>query len=226
VSRWRAIVFDLDDTLYPERDYVLGGFRAVAAWAEANLGIPAWQGFAELQRLFELGVRGNTFDRWLGEHSLWADGLVPQLVQVYRAHDPALMPFPEVPGVLTSLRGRYQLGLVSDGYLTVQRRKLAVLGLAHYFDAVVFSDEWGRDAWKPSRVPFEAVLKQLKVKAPHSIYVGDNPLKDFLGARQAGMYTVRVQRPGAEYTHLEPPSPQHSPHWMVASLNELEQVVL
>jgi hypothetical protein len=41
VSGWRAIVFDLDDTLYPERDYVLRGFRAVAAWSDPNLGIPA-----------------------------------------------------------------------------------------------------------------------------------------------------------------------------------------
>ncbi len=56
----RAVVFDLDDTLYPERAYVLSGFHAVAAWAEEQLKIPRRLGFAELRQLFEDGVRGNT----------------------------------------------------------------------------------------------------------------------------------------------------------------------
>ncbi|HDQ72085.1 MAG TPA: HAD family hydrolase [Chloroflexi bacterium] len=226
VGPWRAVVFDLDDTLYPERDYVLSGFQAVAAWAEAELGIPSEQGFTELKQLFDLGVRGNTFDHWLEEHSLPADdGLTPQLVRVYRAHEPVLTPFPEAPGVLASLRDNYRLGLVSDGYLAVQRRKLSALGLAPYFDAVVFSDRWGREVWKPSPTPFEAVLDRLAVEAPRSIYVGDNPLKDFLGARRAGMYTVWVRRPGAEYAHLEPPTSHHAPHCTLASLASLAGVL-
>ena len=39
MSRLEAVVFDLDDTLYPEADYVLSGFQAVADWAEVHLGI-------------------------------------------------------------------------------------------------------------------------------------------------------------------------------------------
>jgi putative hydrolase of the HAD superfamily len=56
----RAVIFDLDDILYPERAYVLSGFHAVAAWAEEQLKIPRRLGFAELRQLFEDGVRGNT----------------------------------------------------------------------------------------------------------------------------------------------------------------------
>jgi putative hydrolase of the HAD superfamily len=115
--------------------------------------------------------------------------------------------------------------LVSDGHLAVQRRKLAALGLAHHFDAVVFSDEWGREAWKPSLVPFMAVLERLGVEASEAVYVGDNPAKDFLGARRAGMFAVRVCRPGGEYARLEPPTAQHAPHRIVTSLVEVGPVI-
>jgi len=221
----QAIVFDLDDTLYPERDYVLGGFRAVAAWGQIHLGIPSGRGFAELEQLFEQGARGDTFDRWLAAYNPEWGGLTPRLVQVYRQHQPALSPFPGVPDLLLSLGQHYRLGLLSDGYLAVQQRKLAALGLAHHFDAIVFSDKWGREAWKPSTVPFRAILQRLEVDAAQSLYVGDNPLKDFLGARQVGMFTVRVRRPGGEYAHQRPPSEQHRAEIVIESLSGLEQAL-
>ena len=55
------------------------------------------------------------------------DGLVTHLVEFYRNHDPLLVPSPEIPGILRELGGRYRLGLLSDGYLGVQQRKLAAL---------------------------------------------------------------------------------------------------
>jgi len=225
VSKWQAIVFDLDDTLYPERDFVLSGFRAVAQWGEMHLGIQRDQGYAHLCALYESGVRGDTFNRWLAAQGIADARLISQLIQVYREHLPRLTPFPEVPDLLTRLHHRYRLGLLSDGYLDVQRRKLVALGLESYFGAIVFSDEWGREAWKPSLKPFQAILQQLKVPASAVIYVADNPLKDFLGARQVGMFTVRIQRSGGEYAHLVPPTPQHAPDHTITDLTELERVL-
>lgn len=225
MSKWQAIVFDLDDTLYPERDFVLSGFEAVAQWAETHLAIPAEQGFAELRGLFMQGVRGDTFDRWLSSHDRSADLWVQQLVQVYRDHDPVLRPFPEVPRLLEALHERYRLGLVSDGTLSVQRRKLAALGLGDLLDAVVFSDEWGREAWKPNPKPFEVIAERLGVELDRTVYVGDNPAKDFLGARQVRMYTVWLQRPDGEYSHLTPETADHAPHGTIVALTELETLL-
>lgn len=224
MTKWQAIVFDLDDTLYSERDYVFSGFQAVAAWAEVNLGIPACQGIDEFRRLFEQGVRNHTFNHWLAAHNRNDEHLVQKLIEVYREHQPMLIPFPETPMLLASLRRSYRLGLVSDGYLAVQQRKWAALNLACYFDAVIFSDQWGREAWKPSVKPFEAVLQQLKADAPAAVYVADNPTKDFLGARQVGLFTIRVCWPGGEYTHLHPPEAKYAPDLTIASLTELDRV--
>ncbi|MBM4429703.1 MAG: HAD family hydrolase [Chloroflexi bacterium] len=221
-----AVVFDLDDTLYPERAYVLSGFRAVAAWVEKHLGIPANQGFAELCQLFNDGVRGNTFNCWLENHGLSSDSWVPQMVRIYQEHNPHITPYPEVPDLLQRLRSRYRLGLVSDGYAQVQKRKLAALGLTDYFNVLVFSDEWGREAWKPNPRPFEVVLEELGVTGSEAVYVADNPTKDFLGARQVGMWTVRIRYPEGLYSHLEPPSAEHAPNAEIETLSGLETALM
>ena len=221
----RAVIFDLDDTLYPERSFVLSGFRAVAMWAEERLGIPADQAFNELRQLFEDGIRGDTFNRWLDSHGFQPEDWAPQMVRIYREHYPKIEPYPEVPGLLQRLRLRYRLGLVSDGYVEVQKRKLAALGLASFFDVLVFSDEWGREAWKPNSKPFEIALERLKVPGFEVVYVADNPTKDFFGARQVGMWTVRVRHPDGLYSHLEPPSSEHAPDVEIGTLNGLEAIL-
>jgi putative hydrolase of the HAD superfamily len=224
MSKWQAIVFDMDDTLYPEHTYVLSGFAAVAAWAEQHLNIPQAQGYNELHRFFKQGVRGNTFNHWLSAHGI-GEERIPELVQVYRDHEPTLQPFPGIEALLQRLRQSYRLGLVSDGYLGVQQRKFKALGLQHYFDAVVFSDEWGRQAWKPSTVPFEAIRERLGTEAIYSIYIGDNPKKDFFGARQIGMHTIWFRMPGSEYGHLQPPTTEHAPHSIVSDVEALQDAL-
>ncbi|MBN2477078.1 MAG: HAD family hydrolase [Pirellulales bacterium] len=225
MSRWQAIVFDLDDTLYPERDYVLSGMRAVAAWAEAELGWPRKRSFAELQGLFEQGVRGDTFNRWLAGRGLPPDGRITSMVRVYRWHEPAIRLQPAVRHLLEHLGRRHRLGLVTDGYLEVQRRKVSALGVRRYLSAVVFSDALGRDAWKPSPKPFEAVLRELQVPATEAVYVGDNPAKDFRGARAVGMGTIRVRLPRGEHRDLQPHGADDAPDAEIADLGELEDLL-
>lgn len=225
MSRWQAIVFDLDDTLYAERDYVLSGFHAVAAWAERRVGIPAAQGYAVLAGMFEAGVRGDTFDRWL-EHHGCSSNLVPEMVQAYRQHVPVIDPFPGIIDLLDSLRGRVRLGIVSDGYLEVQQSKLAALGLAKYFDSVVFSDLWGREFWKPHVLPFINVLEGIGVSASKTVYVADNCTKDFAGARKLGMSTVWARHSCGDYVKRVPPSPIHMADQTTDTVDDLRDLLL
>lgn len=221
VIKWRAIGFDLDDTLYPERDFVLGGFEVVAWWADAHLNISFEKGFAVLKHLFEKGTRGNTFNHWLSIQGVdFDEDLIQKLVRVYRSHHPEIRPYPEVPVLLKRLRSKYRLALVSDGYLSVQQSKLDALDLAPYFDVIVFSDELGEGAWKPDTKPFEVMLERLAIDGNDAIYVADNPTKDFLGPNKLGMTTVWIRRAGDEYSHLEPPSSDHAANLVFESLEE------
>lgn len=224
MRRWQAVVFDLDDTLYPEREYVLGGFAAVARWLADSRGLSADDVYRELSGMFAAGVRGDTFDRCARQCGLPAS-VVPEMVEVYRGHTPRLHPFPGIPGLLDALAGRVKLGLVSDGYLEVQRKKFHALGFAPYFDAVVFSDELGRASWKPSPAPFRRVLEGLGVPAESAVYVADNCAKDFIGARQAGLATLWSRHSGGDYACVEPPSPAHVADRVVHSVEELHAVL-
>ncbi len=210
---WRAVVLDLDDTLYPEEAYVRSGFRAVAARAQETLGVPAAEAEAELVALFEQGVRGDTFDRWLASRGLGADVAVRDLVAAYRGHAPDIDPFPDAAPLLGRLRADgCAVGLLSDGDPAVQDAKLDALGLRDAFDAIVVTGELGPDAGKPSPRGFEEVLRRLGGRLPAaSVYVSDNPAKDFVGARRAGMRSIRVRRPGGIYVALEPETPEHAP---------------
>jgi putative hydrolase of the HAD superfamily len=223
VPRWRAVVLDLDDTLYPEAAYVRSGFRAVAARAQETLGVPAAEAEAELVALFEEGVRGDTFDRWLTARGLGGDVAVDDLVAAYRAHAPEIAPFPEAQALLRLLRADGSaVGLLSDGDPAVQGRKLDALGLWEAFDAIVVTGELGPDAGKPSPRGFEEVLRRLGDAPPgEAVYVSDNPAKDFVGARRAGMRSIRVRRPGGIYAALEPETPEHAPDAEVSGLDEL-----
>lgn len=223
MTQWQAIVFDLDDTLYPEAQYVTSGLRAVAAWAQRAFDLPAGRTFAELSWLQKREGSGSTFDEWLRRYRLEEPEHVAAMVQVYREHTPDIALYPEADDLLDQLAGRCRLGLVTDGWLDVQRRKVAALGLEKRLDAIVYSDLWGRDYWKPHRRPFEAVLQRLGVPACQAVYVADNPAKDFRGARTAGMESIRVRMPGALHRTVEPIDPADCPDYELSDLRYLDR---
>jgi len=219
MPKLRAIAFDLDDTLYPEREYALSGFRAVAEWAEAALGLPWSQVYAELQSLFESGVRRNSFNRWLEGRGLPPDAWLSEMVNCYREHLPLLAPFPGVVELLENLYGSYRMAILTQGYAAGQRSKIKALGIEHYFEPILILDETEREQWKPSRQAFERLLAELKVGSDEVAYIGDNPEKDFYGARQLGIFTVRVRRPGGEHAQKEPIDPSYAPEVEVSELS-------
>ena len=223
MPRWRAVVLDLDDTLYPEAAFVRSGFRAVADWASERTGVPAEEAEAELVALFEGGVRGDTFDQWVAARGIGDRVAVDDLVAAYRAHAPDIAPDPAAAALLRGLRAEgAALGLLSDGDPGIQGRKLNALGLRDAFDAVVVTGELGAGAGKPSPRGYVEVLRRLGgIPSKEAVYVSDNPAKDFLGARRAGMRSVRVRRPDGVYAALDPVTPEHAADAEVSSLGEV-----
>ena len=189
----RAVAFDLDDTLYPETQFVFGGYRAVAATVRRRHGFDI---YAELADRFARGERGDLFTPVLrGHFDAVREEEIQELVRVYRTHRPELRPYDDVVPTFEALRAAgLPLALISDGRLDVQRRKLEATGLAPWFAAVVFPDQWGREFWKPHPRPFEECARLLRLTPPDLAYVGDNPAKDFSGARALGFRTVRIRR--------------------------------
>lgn len=191
----RAILFDLDDTLYDEMQFVKGGFKAVSSYISKNNNIDQNAVYPLLLDVLEKHGRGHTFDIALKKLGLYSEKLIPKLVEVYRTHKPNLSLYPEVRAVFSALRKQgYKLGLITDGNIEVQRNKVEALKLKDFFDCMIFSDEYGIEKQKPNHFPYQKAVEELKVSASETIYVGDNPYKDFVNAKKLGMYTVRILR--------------------------------
>lgn len=219
----KAWVFDLDDTLYPERGYVRSGFRAVGEWAERRLKLSPVIVQAQLDSLFDGGFRGDAFQWWLSEQGL-PESLIHEMVKIYREHEPRIDFFPETEVVFTEFKMRFQLGLVTEGRRAAQEAKIRALGLDRWIQAVVILGEEDKAEWKPSRKPFERILKQLSIAGKEAAYVGDNPQKDFRGAREAGMRTVRIRRDGGLHAGEEPAGAQDAPDLEIGNLEELNDL--
>jgi putative hydrolase of the HAD superfamily len=221
----RAVVFDLDDTLYPERDYVRSGFAAVADHAARAIGEDPQEVLRELWQMFESGVRGDTFDRWLRGRGRdpAIDG--PGMIETYRRHTPRLLPYPDVVPALEALRGETRLGLITEGPRAVQQAKLEALGLRPWFDKVVILGEDERGAWKPSREPFDRWLEGSGLSPEEAVYLADNPAKDFLGARRAGWRSIRIRRADGLHRDEEPAGDEARPDEEAEDLTSLASIL-
>lgn len=216
-----VIVFDMDDTLYPEADFVQSGHRAVAerVWQDLQVDIEP-----ELRRRFLAGQRGDLMSAALKDLGvkIRADYVTTELVPAYRNHKPNIQPYVETVPVLSELARRgHRLALLSDGWAFTQRRKLESLGIADFFEKIVFTDELGRDAWKPAARGFSYLLDAMGVQAKDAVYVADNPQKDFMGPKQLGMSTIRVVRSGTEHGGALASTLRHEAHRQIQSLSEL-----
>jgi putative hydrolase of the HAD superfamily len=187
------LIFDLDDTLYPERTYVESGFHAVARWGEARFGWPAQESFERMRALFDHHGRGRVFDLWLkAQGARPTRSRVDAAVRVYRHHDPDIQ-LPEPHGALLErLTGLQPLYLVTDGHKVVQEKKIAALGIAPLFTGIYITHRYGRAAAKPSPRCFELIRRRAKADWADMVYVGDDPAKDFVTLNRLGMPTIRV----------------------------------
>ncbi|MBI5543559.1 MAG: HAD-IA family hydrolase [Deltaproteobacteria bacterium] len=217
-----CVLFDLDDTLYPEADFVRSGFDAVSRELARRFGIASAKAREALDQSLARHGRGRTFDLALEQLGLDnTPGLVSELVRVYRGHCPAIALYPDASRALDRLSARgVRLGLVTDGDPQVQRSKARTLGLERWLTALVFTWDAGPEHQKPHPSGYERALVALGVAAEGAVYVGDNPAKDFRGARGLGLRTVRVRR-GA-HAGLEAAGPEDGADTEVEDLDALK----
>ena len=220
------IVFDLDDTLYPEREFAMSGFRAAGRWAHAELGVAGLE--QEMTTLFDEGHLGPLFklalERHKPEHA--ADEL-EGLVEAWRTHEPEISLFDDAAWALQHYGGLAPIGLITDGTATMQASKVHALELAHRFEKIIYTDALGGRAYrKPHPLSYEHMEAALAGDGATLVYVGDNPAKDFVTPNARGWVSIQVRRPGIRGIHdpdkiAEGGAPRH----IVGSLAELRDVL-
>jgi len=221
-----TVIFDLDDTLFDELDFVRSGLRAAAQrLTSLSDGQCAADVYAVMWDCFLTGDRRSTFDLTLDRLGLpWDPTIISELVETYRTHTPTLTLPPESRRVLDDLQGRYTLGLLTDGYLPTQSLKVQALGIEGYFKAIMYTEQLGREHWKPSPLGFERLLERLEARPEHAVYVADNETKDFIAPNRLGMLTIQLARASGLYRH---PSalPEAAPKVRIDRIAKLVEVL-
>ena len=194
LSRRRGLIFDLDDTLYPRERFIRSGFAAVANDLQRRHGVPAGLVFKILSRSFTSGATGREFQVVCAELNL-SPKEVPYMVRVFRAHKPNLwLPY-ESSETLRKLRADgWRLAILTNGLPSVQAAKVAALALAPMVDTVVYAEAIAKGG-KPDAAAFQAVLERLDLPADRCVFIGDDPVADIAGARNAQLRTIRLARP-------------------------------
>jgi putative hydrolase of the HAD superfamily len=217
----RAVVFDLDDTLYAERDYAFGGFAAVAQIFADVLGDPDMCRLRMCQ-IFDTGDRRRVFNQLLREMGLREDKrLIGRMIETYRSHEPAITLHGDADAALSRLRGRYRLGVISDGFLDAQRAKIRALGLDERVDEIIITGELGREFWKPHTRAFEWMSERLDVEPSACAYVADNPAKDFIAPRRLGWRTIQILQKDGIYWDQDAPE-GGAPDFVITRFDSLE----
>lgn len=174
-----VVLFDLDDTLYSEKDYVRSGYMAAAP-----------ERFEELWSAFLAGKQAF-------------DVVIPQqkeeALKVYRMHIPTIRLYNGVCEMINRIKQNKRIGIITDGRPEGQRAKLQALGLMDI--PFTITDELGGIEFrKPCKKAFEIMQKKFDVPFSKMVYVGDNIKKDFIAPEHLGMQTIWFRnRDGLKY---------------------------
>ena len=200
----KLVIFDLDDTLISEAEYVKSGYKVISKYIEEKFKINCSDTFEKLWSYFK-NKEKDTFNKLLDEYQIsYTKEDIVELVNVYRNHVPCIAFFDDVIPFLNELKSRnIHTGIISDGYLTTQKNKLEALEAYLKFDYIILTDELGREYWKPNPKAFEMIMEKFNLKPEEIIYVGDNPKKDFYIKNFLPITTVRIVRENAVYANEE-----------------------
>ena len=187
----KGIIFDLDDTLYSEKQYVRSGYRAIAR----RLGNKEAE-----EKLWNFFLEGkNAIDELLEESG--QPDRKTECLEVYRNHMPDISLYDGVDGCIRELKNAgIKIGIITDGRVNGQKNKLAALGLAEIVDDIIITDELGGEQFrKPNDIAFRIMQNRWRIPFEEMAYVGDNLMKDFQAPRQLGMKSIYFENPDGLY---------------------------
>jgi len=225
----RAVSLDLDDTLWPVLPALIEAEHCVNRWLrEHHPDVASAWPIEAMRELREKIAQENTHlshdfseqRRLTIRHAFAACGIddapVDELWRIYFAARNAVELYPDALPALERMAARVPLVSISNG-----NADLEVIGLHHLFHTRLNAS--GVGVAKPHPQIFLAAAEALDIAPADIVHVGDDPLLDVVGAREAGMTTVWLNRTGERWSHgpapdYEFPDMTHLADWIDASV--------
>lgn len=190
-----GVIFDLDDTLYSEKQYVKSGYKAVAKL----LGDEKFSD--KLWGYFEKGK--PAIDELLNE--LGCAERKTECLEAYREQIPEITLYDGVANLISELKSKgIKVGIITDGRVSGQKKKIQALGLDKLVDDIIITDELGGVQFrKPCDIAFRIIGQRWRLSFEQMAYVGDNIEKDFQAPRQLGMRWIYFKNKDGLYFQNE-----------------------
>ncbi len=193
----KGVIFDLDDTLYSEKEYVRSGFQAIAKFLNAD------DAEKKLWNYFEEGK--PAIDCYLDE--IHNPEEKERCLEIYREHMPKISLYEGIENLIHELQEKdIRVGVITDGRPNGQRNKITALGLDKLIDAsnVIITDELGGIQFrKPCDIAFRILAHRWKLPPEEIIYIGDNANKDFQAPQQIGMKFLYYKNSEGLYSSMD-----------------------
>ena len=212
----RLITFDLDDTLWDIDAVVAEAERRLHAWfAMHHPAVAARYSPADLRRLRDeapllqpaladdmTALRKSSLTRALESVGYDGSHAAAAFAEFWRhRHDVEF--FPDAIPALDALRARYTLAAITNG-----NADIALVGLDEHFDFALVAAEFGQA--KPAAAIFHEACRRAGVAPDQALHVGDDPVLDVIGAKQAGLHTAWINRANRPWPHPTAAGPDAS----------------
>ena len=179
-----VVVFDLDDTLYPEWEYKKSGLLYLINLVNHLYG----EGACRYSLSVDALAASNDFIGNIADAYNLPEKVKESLLWLYRTHKPSIKLKPHVENVITTLeKACGAIAIITDGRSVTQRLKIESLGLSRL--PLYISEEYSSE--KPSPDRFIKIMSEFKRR--NYFYIADNPQKDFLAPNSLGWKTIGLK---------------------------------
>lgn len=226
IRRAEAVIFDLDDTLFDKTLWLIPAIE----FASRKMGydfmraVELAHAYVNERGCADAGIYNAVLEGCGQSDSAINIRAFAAWVNQYEPAEGSLQLYPGAIEALVALHRQYKLAVIADGAVHSQRCKISALAIAPLLSTTIFSDEIeGIRSRKPDPRPYRRALNDLKCRADQAIFVGDNPVKDFVRAKAMGFYTVRVLT--GEFAKIDYPSRDHAADYATSSVAHLPQLL-
>lgn len=195
----KAVIFDLDHTLFDRH----GTLKSLVPRLREEFSVNEKMSDSEIGEIWCYVDDHFVYSGWetvlaqLSEKGVFS--ITPPFSEyrafLFRHFAVTAVSFPETIPMLEDLRSRgLKTGLITNGTHDLQYAKLDILGLRPCFDEIIATGDYG--VHKPESGIFDIMCEKMGLKPGEMVYVGDNPVNDIMGARNAGWKTVWMKSTG------------------------------
>ncbi len=212
------VFFDLDNTLYDSEKYYTRAFESISEHLQKRFKIEQKTSFDFLYSNWKktTSMYNKIFDDLIEELDLKISTI--DLVKIFNEQEVYESDlFSDTVPVLEKLSKKFKLGIITDGNISRQKRKIENCKIHNFVNFTVYTKEIEP---KPSPKPFQYALNQSSLNGVRPFYVADNPKIDFKGAKQLNFSTIRIIR--GEFQNI---NSDEYVDYSIETLYEIEKII-